>query len=131
MGRGGTTTAGIIMAGQPSNKNIVETWDGTSWTEETDMNTARRAVGGDGNSSYAVVFAGLISPPPRSALTEQWNGSSWTEVGDLATARSDVSSGNSGSGFLTSFAATGDAPPASDATEEWSAPASIKTLTVS
>ena len=44
IGTAGTTTAGLVIGGlQPPDNNtaITETWDGTSWTEVNDLNTAR------------------------------------------------------------------------------------------
>jgi hypothetical protein len=118
------------MAGQPGNKSITEIWDGSSWTEVGDMNTARRAVAADGGSNTAIVSGGNI--PPRSALTEFWNGSSWTEVADLSTARSGNASGNSTNGFVTSFAAGGSTTTAAtNLTEEWTVNLTNKTITSS
>ena len=95
-GRGGTasvgttSTAALAVAGSYPQVNNVESWDGSSWTETTEVNTARFSFQGSGSTTDGLVFGGrIISSPPAaaSALTESWDGSSWTEVADLATAR--------------------------------------------
>jgi hypothetical protein len=63
-----------------------ESYNGSSWTEVADLNTARSYMGGAGTQTSALGFGGIV--PSLSALNESWNGSSWTEVGDLNTARS-------------------------------------------
>jgi len=107
------STAAIVVGGgtnqmvQPDSNEVdnVETWDGSSWTETTEINTARRGLRGAGATNTAtVVFGGHIPPhSPVSAtdtgITESWNGSSWTETGDLNTGR------YVGAGFGTSTAA--------------------------
>ena len=67
-----------------------ETWNGTSWTEVNDVNTARRNLGSAGTNTEALGFGGLTISFPTAVNvgnTEVWNGSSWTEVNDLNTAR--------------------------------------------
>jgi hypothetical protein len=56
------------------------------WTEITDLNTARFALGGAGQAQTdGLVFGGDV--PGNTAATENWNGTTWTELNDLATAR--------------------------------------------
>ena len=112
-GPGPSTTSSIATA---------ETWDGSSWTEVSDLNEGRRALGGAGDSiSSALAFGG------SSVNTEFWNGSSWTEVNNLSDARSW--GGNSGSSL--DALVCGD-EPFSGATEEWTAAEfQIKTVTTS
>jgi hypothetical protein len=63
----------------------VESYDGTSWTETTNLNTARRALAGSGSQTAGLVYGGTTGS--NTAVTEAWDGTSWTEVADLATAR--------------------------------------------
>jgi len=72
------------------NKAVTESWNGTSWTEVNDLNTARYGLGGTGVQTSSLVFGGNV-PSPVSALTEEWNGVSWVEVADLTTARTEMS----------------------------------------
>ena len=88
-GTSGTLTAGLYAGGY----NItaaVEKYDGTSWTEVSDLNTARRQLKAAGTANTAnIVFGGDTTGNATGlqAITETWDGSSWTEVADLATAR--------------------------------------------
>ena len=66
-----------------------ESYNGTSWTETNDLNTAKYLLSGSGTSTAALAFAGDTDPGLK-AETESWNGTSWTEVNDLNTARSSV-----------------------------------------
>ena len=86
----------MIYGGQtpPTNyRTLTETWDGSSWTEVADLNTARDLMGGAGASSTACLgWAGRESNPTASAKTESWNGSAWTETADLNAAKEAVAS---------------------------------------
>ena len=86
-GAAGTQTATIAMGGNPGAGVValVENYDGSSWTEIADINTARQQNQGTGTSTAAIT-TGTFGPPATGA-NESWNGTSWTEVGDLNTAR--------------------------------------------
>ena len=107
-------TAGGYKAGlSPATQGLAETYDGSSWTEVADLNTARKFSTGFGTSTSAIVVGGDESPKANS---EEWNGSSWTEVGDLNTGR------DSGAGVGTEPAALcigGGTPSAVDNVESW------------
>ena len=94
MATSGTYTSALASGGENGGyTGVVEEWNGTSWTETTDLNTTRGESGGAGASSEsALVFAGK-SPVNVFDNTESWNGSSWTEVADVNTARFQVASG--------------------------------------
>jgi len=62
---GGLTGPGALVGS-------TELWNGTSWSEDGDMNTARYNGGGAGNSSSALYVAG--NAPPNSAATEEFTG---------------------------------------------------------
>ena len=101
-----------------------ETWNGSSWTETTDMNTARRNNDGSGPSSSSAIYAGGFATA-GSALTETWDGTTWTETADLSVARY----GTNSSGTATSaLAAGGYSQPASSevaSVEEFAANAPV------
>ena len=78
-----------------------ESYNGSSWTEVADLNTARGNAGGNGTQTSALAFGG--TPNPAKTVTEQWNGSSWTEVNDLNLARTQLM----GFGIKTSAIACG------------------------
>ena len=95
-------------------KGETESWNGTSWTEVGDLNTARWAIGGLGTSTAALAVGGA---PPHYANTETWDGTSWTEVADLNTARSQGgAAGTTTSGLYF----VGEASPGpQNVTESW------------
>ena len=107
---------------------IVEEYNGTSWTEVGDLNTARQNVGSAGTTALGLVAGG--NGPSFSALTEKWDGTSWTEVADLATGR--YGPGSSGSATEAALFGGSTAPGVVTSTEEWNDPVyTIKTVTVS
>ena len=111
------------MGGIPTASS--ESWNGTSWTSITNLNSARYGGAGAGTQTAGLYSAGDL--PPNTAQTESWDGSSWTEVADLATARR----GLFGSGAASSAVVSGGGTPAyTNATEEWTLPPfSAKTVT--
>ena len=97
-----------------------EYWNGSAWTEISDVNDARNneAGLGAGTTTAGLIYGG--NTPPRTANTESWNGSSWTEVNNLNTARSNVSGVGTSTASLAFFGQ--DAPGGSGytgKTESW------------
>ena len=94
----GSTTASLCFGGSgadpsPTKDDETEKWNGTSWTEVADLNTARQGIGGAGTSTAALSIGGN---PPESNQVESWNGTSWTELTpNLNTARSEFGSAGS------------------------------------
>ena len=90
-GSAGLYTSGIVFGGEANPPTSItgatETYDGTSWTEVSDLNTARYAVKGAGASSTSAIGFGGNASPGNTGVTESWNGSNWTEVNDMNTAR--------------------------------------------
>ena len=85
-------TAGLIFSdsGEGSTPKVkTESWDGTSWTETTDLNSGRGDGCGTGIQTSALLVGG--EEPAINGKTESWNGSAWTETGDLNTARRGLS----------------------------------------
>jgi hypothetical protein len=82
MGVIGTYTAGLIATGfergsTPARPANVESWNGTSWTEVNNVNTARSGITGSGLQTSAIISGG--SPVPAGNLVESWDGTSWTD----------------------------------------------------
>jgi len=106
LGVGGTQTAAIVAGGEYPNATAnVERYDGTSWTEVNNLNTARMGGGivGGVNAYTAGLLAGGFSHSPNinHTQTETWDGTSWTEVNDINTGRSScVGAGSSSAALL-------------------------------
>lgn len=86
-GPSGQSDAFAVSGANPSTSNVAnaETYNGSSWTEVGDVNSARRLGNGCGGQPAAVVAGGYTTGDVAS--TEVWNGSSWTETGDLNSAK--------------------------------------------
>jgi hypothetical protein len=122
-GSGSTTSALFYASDEAGSVNArTESWDGSSWTELADQNTARSYGAGVGTSNSSALLAGGLIYPPASANTEIWNGSSWTEVGDLNQARLlyNTSSGQGSATLALIYSGRLYPPNASSAlTESW------------
>ena len=118
----GIQTAAFAISGTTGSlvKNV-EQYDGTSWTEVADVNTARTSTPvGFGTVAAAIFCAG--GTPGASALTEEWNGTSWAEVADIpAGYRFSQGGGTSSAGVRMSGA--NPTPTQSAVTDEWTGPA--------
>jgi hypothetical protein len=97
----------------------VQTYDGSSWTEVGNVNTARKylAASGGAPQTAGIIFAGGLNPGPGTRYTnaEVWNGSSWTETGDLNTARDNIR----GAGASSTAALAFGGVPQTTYTENW------------
>ena len=69
-----STTTALFFGGDapPGRVTLTELYNGTSWSETTDMAQARRNLGGAGTSTAALAFGGEITP--LTAVTEEWLG---------------------------------------------------------
>ena len=68
----------------------MESWDGSSWTEIADLNTAREFLSSGGVQTSGLAYAG--NTPGVKDETETFDGVSWTEEADLSTARMQAGS---------------------------------------
>jgi hypothetical protein len=124
------------MIGGAPITNKVESWDGTSWSEINDLNTARTNAAGFGATNTAAVYAGGNSPlltPYYRDETETFDGTSWTEGADLATAVNHQSADGTSSAGIN-MGGIDIAPAVTGATEEWTVAAAtyaVKTFTSS
>ena len=66
-----------------------------SWTETTEVNTARFDCSSFGTYNAMKLVGGATGPgsPGTTAFVEDWNGSAWTETTDLPTARQEHQAG--------------------------------------
>ena len=132
MGYFGTNTAALSVGGQPGpgGQAIVEEWDGSSWTEIADLNTARRALAGSGTVTAGLACGGWTSPSEEVAITEEWNGSSWSEVADISTGVAFLAAGTS-SPSSSSINFGGITPSIQAITNEWTKAVAATTMTSS
>jgi len=92
----GSATSGMYAGGEnpgAAAANTVENYNGTSWTEITEMGTARgrpALTNTNGNSDVLLISGGASPLGSTNAINnvEKWNGSSWTEIAEVNTARS-------------------------------------------
>ena len=122
-GVGGSGTQAATLAfggaapGDPSGAmDEVESYNGTAWTETTDINSRRYQGGSIGQLQTDAAYVGGYSAPPpplQSGKTEKWNGSAWTESGDLNSGRQ----GFFGGAGTTSAGLVAGSGPADGATE--------------
>jgi hypothetical protein len=132
----GITTDGIYAAGNPGIVSNTETFNGTSWTEVNNLNTARITLGAGGGtspgSSQLAVGGAVPSTPANVTNTESWDGTSWTEVADLAATNSSNGFGISSSSSAISMGGFAPTPSTfATVTEEWNVPTTNSTLTAS
>ena len=85
-GNAGVSQTSSMCIGGYSNpplqyKAVVEQYDGSSWTEVSDLNEGRYANGAGGTNTSSIIFGG--SDGSNVSSTETWDGSSWTEVSEL------------------------------------------------
>jgi len=74
---------GYLAGASPTSQSACESYNGTAWTEVSEMNTARQFGQGLGTNTAAIIVGG----PPSTSAVEQWNGSSWTEKSEVNTGR--------------------------------------------
>jgi len=106
----------LIFSGEgtPTVTLDTEQYDGTSWTEVNNMNTARQGPGGSGTNTAALGFGGI----PTTANTENYNGTSWTETNNLNTGRYGLSGAGTNTAALA-FAGTTGGADRKTLTETW------------
>jgi hypothetical protein len=95
----GGAPIGTWASGTTTVSSAVESWDGTSWTEIAEVNTARSQGSASGSQTSALFYFGYSTT--TVSITESWNGTSWTEVADGATARYDAGFSSAGTSSVT------------------------------
>ena len=125
----GTQTAAIMFGGtSPSGPGLVESWNGSAWSEESaNFNTPRNAGGSAGTSTNAIFFGG--EPVGNGAATESWNGTSFTTTASLATSK--YSMGCNGTAAAALSIGGNAAPGYTNATEEFTVPVGTATISSS
>ena len=111
MPSGGSQTASLLAGGyEPPGggpKDKTEQYDGSSWSEITEINTGRYSNRNTGTSTDNLLFGGN-GTPSYTGKTEQWNGTAWTELSDLPVGRANH--GGFGTGSTLAVTTNGDGP---------------------
>ena len=99
MGGSGTSTSCLVFGGSPPLSAKTEEFNGTTWTEKSDLQAGKLATSGSsaGSTTAALCFGG--SPIPNNTDSETWNGTSWVEGSNVNNGR------DAGGGCGTSTAA--------------------------
>ena len=121
----GTQTASIFVGGGSPTTGDVETYNGSSWTEITELNTGRTELGAStvAPSTAMIVFSGHTGTyPTQNNVTsnEYYNGSSWTELADMNVGRRGI--GGAGAAYTAALAFGGyrqSSPYIAATTESW------------
>jgi len=108
---GGTTA--MVSPSHPTKSYEAKTeqYNGSSWTEVADLNTAREGINFANQMPYTagVAVGGSNAPGAVLAIHEQWNGSAWTETTDLNEGRNN--GGGASDGTQTSIIIFGGNDP--------------------
>jgi len=122
LGGGGSQTAAIAFGGvrytpPPVSQASTELYDGTSWTEVNDLNTARERCSSAATTNTAsLCIAGVVYPgASTSNKTENWNGTNWTEVNNTNSSEG----GRFGFGTPSAAVIAGGGMSGMDVTETW------------
>ena len=107
---GGTQTAGLAAGGEGpgagSNTADTEEYNGTSWSEQNNMSTARRGCSVSYNSQTAALVVGGFTST-RVTSTEEYDGTNWTAGGAYPIALNNIAGFGTSSAFI---AFAGSAP---------------------
>jgi hypothetical protein len=110
---GVSSDAALAAGGSPGSKANVEVYNGSSWTEVNDINTARSYAQGQ----FGTSTSGIVSGGGPGSLVESWNGSSWTETTEMNTGR--TAGAGAGASNSSGIIFGGEEPPLSSKTEYW------------
>jgi len=117
-GAGVSLTATIAYGGYTTtNSANTESYNGTSWTEVNDLNTARNQATQQGQGGTST--SALYGTQSGGTNVESWDGSSWSEISEFNTAR--YAHGMGGTSNTASVVFGGEVPGAafSALTETW------------
>ena len=115
LGGTGLQTAALAIGGTdgPGDLSEVEEYNGSAWSEETNIPGGRKQQAVFGTQTAAVMTAGS----PALTTSFKYDGSSWTSTGALSTGRSAAAKG---SGTQTAgLCVGGQVPAVTNATEEF------------
>ena len=115
MGAAGPKTAAIQAGGEYPFKSSSANYDGSTWTSNPSLNTARGGLGGskDGSQTAFLVFGG----DGNKTNSESFNGSAWTTTPSLNTGKESTSGAGTSTAALNAGKSGGAGTSA--ATEEY------------
>ena len=89
MGTAGSWPTGYFAVPAGINTDCNEEYNGTSWSEANDNNTARARSAAAGNVNAGLFFGGLTTVwyGASTGATETYNGTNWSEVNDMIIPR--------------------------------------------
>ena len=89
MGVRGSWPTGYFAVPAGINTDCNEEYNGSTWSEANNNNTARARAAAAGGVNAGLFFGGLTSPwyGASSAATETYNGTNWSEVNDMIIPR--------------------------------------------
>ncbi len=111
LGGTGTGSAAIVFGGEYgppwARTGNTEEWNGSAWSEESDLSTARYSVCSIGRTTTDSICAAGYEPP-FSDSTELYNGTAWSTLANCNTARYSLAggAGTSSAGLLAGGAPT-------------------------
>jgi len=120
----GTQSASSAVSGYDQDASAVtvnyEEYDGSSWSEKANVNTARYGVVGCGTTTAGLIYGQIINPSSVGGLTEEWNNTSWSVKTAMNTSRGNSATAGGGNAEAT-FVVSGQVSPSSfpSAMETW------------
>ena len=104
--------------GPPGYGAIGLTYNGTSWSEISEINTLRSGSSGFGVSTSGLIGGGYtnVAPDGNKAFVESWNGSAWSEVADISSNRTNA--GTAGT-YTAGLLFGGSVAPVTAVNESW------------
>jgi len=132
----GTLTAGWAAGGlsDPApavsniNRDVVNHYDGSSWSAGTALPTATLRAGASGTQTAGLFFSGATPASPAVTTTFAYDGSTWTSKPAMAIGRQSIAAGGVSSPSTAAIGAGGYVTPGTTAaTEEFTASTNVIT----
>ena len=86
LGSCGTQTAALAFGGRSPEKAETEEWNGSAWSEQNDLPSARRNNSGAGIQTAALSIGGYDGSNTLNSTLE-YDGTNWSTGGNLVSAK--------------------------------------------
>ena len=119
----GTQTAALLTGGSSPQTANTESWDGSSWSNETAFPRVFANAGGNrvGTSTSGVVAGGTSTALPGQNLTStHWNGTAWAADAALSVLKQSSTSAGTQNEYYVAGAPNPGSAPGRASTEEYS-----------